>query len=382
MTLIQRGKTWHTRIEFQGRVYQRSLMTKNKNEAITRESALRMALQRGEFGLADHSQIPTLEGFEKQFFKALESKVAKRSLDFYKDAWRPLLRFEPLGKAKLYRIDKALIEQFVQKRLKEVRPATVNHSLRTLRRALRLAQEWKLIQQPPRIRMLPGERQREFVIDEDTLFNMGAYFRQFHPDSVMQYLLPFLVDTGLRISEACNLKEEHVSFDPKPEAQRGYVYVEKGKSKFAKRYVPLTERAVENLRAMLSLSRCEYVVVPDDRTRKMTRHYPSQLFNKAKTAMALPWDCVLHSTRHTFCTRLGESGCDAFTIQKLAGHSSITISQRYVHPTSRIAENAIAHMEEIRRQRAALAEKKENERIQNLEEIAAKRSLGKSAGSA
>jgi integrase len=38
-----------------------------------------------------------------------------------------------------------------------------------------------------------------------------------------------------------------------------------------------------------------------------------------RDALLLPWDCVIHSTRHTFCTRLGERGADAFTIQRLAG---------------------------------------------------------------
>ena len=32
---------------------------------------------------------------------------------------------------------------------------------------------------------------------------------------------------------------------------------------------------------------------------------------------------------------------DAFTIQKLAGHSSITISQRYVHADREIKQDAI-----------------------------------------
>jgi len=43
----------------------------------------------------------------------------------------------------------------------------------------------------------------------------------------------------------------------------------------------------------------------------------------------------------TFCTRLGKAGADAFTIQKLASHSSITISQRYVHADREVKESAI-----------------------------------------
>jgi integrase len=42
---------------------------------------------------------------------------------------------------------------------------------------------------------------------------------------------------------------------------------------------------------------------------------------------------VLYSFRHTFLTRLGESGCDAWTLARIAGHSSIAMSSRYVHPS-------------------------------------------------
>src|SRR5438445_13283923 len=44
-------------------------------------------------------------------------------------------------------------------------------------------------------------------------------------------------------------------------------------------------------------------------------------------------DFVLYSLRHTFLTRLGESGCDAWTLARIAGHTSIAISARYVHPS-------------------------------------------------
>ena len=64
-----------------------------------------------------------------------------------------------------------------------------------------------------------------------------------------------------------------------------------------------------------------------------------------KPALLTPW--VLYSFRHTFLTRLGESGCDAWTLARFAGHSSITISSRYVHPSenamSRLGGHKIGH---------------------------------------
>jgi integrase len=42
---------------------------------------------------------------------------------------------------------------------------------------------------------------------------------------------------------------------------------------------------------------------------------------------------VLYSLRHILLTRLGESGCDVWTLARIAGHSSVSISSRYVHPS-------------------------------------------------
>ena len=46
--------------------------------------------------------------------------------------------------------------------------------------------------------------------------------------------------------------------------------------------------------------------------------------------------------RHTALTALAQAGCDAFTLARIAGHSSITITQRYVHPQADAIERAFA----------------------------------------
>jgi hypothetical protein len=52
----------------------------------------------------------------------------------------------------------------------------------------------------------------------------------------------------------------------------------------------------------------------------------------------LPRDFVLNSLRHTMLTR--EAGVDAIAIMRIAGHSSITVSQPYVHRTPERLERA------------------------------------------
>jgi integrase len=53
--------------------------------------------------------------------------------------------------------------------------------------------------------------------------------------------------------------------------------------------------------------------------------------NALKAARVRPF--VVYALRHTFLTRLGESGCDVWTLARIAGHSSIKMSERYVHPS-------------------------------------------------
>jgi len=48
--------------------------------------------------------------------------------------------------------------------------------------------------------------------------------------------------------------------------------------------------------------------------------------------------------RHTSLTRLAEAGCDAFTLAKIAGHSSITITMRYCHPQADAIERAFSQI--------------------------------------
>jgi hypothetical protein len=46
-------------------------------------------------------------------------------------------------------------------------------------------------------------------------------------------------------------------------------------------------------------------------------------------------------------TWLGEAGVDAFSIMRIAGHSSVTVSQRYVHASPEALERAFEKLEHL-----------------------------------
>jgi hypothetical protein len=82
--------------------------------------------------------------------------------------------------------------------------------------------------------------------------------------------------------------------------------------------------------------KCPYLVSSLDHQHKRVRR-----------RLQLSEEAVIHSLRHTMLTRLGESGVDVFTIMKIAGHSSVTVSEKYVHPSSESMERAFVRLQEF-----------------------------------
>ncbi len=177
----------------------------------------------------------------------------------------------------------------------------------------------KIIRSVPVFEMLGGERVRDFVLsraDEKSYLEFATGHLR---DAVLLSL-----DTGLRVGELVALRWADVHLEPAGAAKFGYLQIRKGKTKNAKRTVPLTDRARRMLESKLQTTTR---VFPVEATTLDHQH------QKLRVKLGFPSDFVIHSCRHTMLTRLGESGADAFTIKRIAGHSSITISERYVHPT-------------------------------------------------
>jgi len=339
MSLYLRGRIWWSDLQVDGRRVHFTTRTSNKNTARSVEAVKRTELVKGLVGLT----APTLQDFSTRFINSLDGRVGSNTIKFYTTFWKPLMEFQPLATCRLDRINMSIIEDFVQWRQKTgLSATTVNHSLRTLRRALHLATEWDLIKRPPKIKLLGGENQRDYVITPEVE-------QQFAEAKVVAYrggagmegwLVSFFCDTGLRRSELSNLGWKDINFDEK------YIFLSKGKTKYSRRKIPFTTRVEKTLLALKGWAPKgnPYVFLHDG--RRMTKDWLSHAFLRTRKQLGLPDACVLHSTRHTFCTRLGERGADAFAIQRLAGHSSILISQRYVHPSAGKLDAAIALLED------------------------------------
>jgi len=108
---------------------------------------------------------------------------------------------------------------------------------------LRLAHEWREIQRVPRIRLLSGERVRDFVLSrkqEEIYLADGP--------QPLNDIAVLMLETGLRIGEALHLESADIMLAPVNGARFGVLRVREGKSKNDRRVIPLTDPAAAILR--------------------------------------------------------------------------------------------------------------------------------------
>lgn len=295
------------------------------------------------------TKMPTFGTFAERFRQKMETDHANKpkTVSYYTNGLKQLLRFERLNNALLDQVDEELISSYtewrrVQKKRnkKPITVATVNREREVLRRMLRLAAEWKLIPAAPPIKRLEGEVGRERVVSHEEERSYLEYAKQ-----PLRDIATTIVDAGMRPEEVFRMRWEHTHLQPTGEGRYGHVFNPYGKTKYARRNIPLTARvkALLEMRHEGQKKPKEGWVFPAGTKSERVESVKSQHRAALKGSKVKPF--VLYSLRHTMLTRLGESGAEAFTIQKIAGHSSAVISQRYVHPTPALIENAFTRFE-------------------------------------
>jgi integrase len=351
MAVYKRGRVWWYKFNWNGEPIRESTKQKNKRVAEQIEAAKRTALAKGEAGIKEKPPSPTLVDFAPKFTAAIETTCAEKpaTVSFYKEKLRRLIADRQLSGASLDMIDEAVIDGYKQRRTRQLSrykrplsPASVNRELATLRRLLRLAQEWKVLDRVPRIRLLRGERQREFVLSH----RLEPEYLEAAPQPLKDVAV-LILETGVRPGEAVNLQWPDVYLQPAVHAELGYIAIRTGKSQKAKRNLSLTARAAEMLKARRGAVKSAWVFPGDSPDTAILGTSLDHQHDDVRAALKLPKDFVIHSLRHTMLTRLGEAGADAFTIMRIAGHSSVTVSQRYVHPTPEGMERAFERLENL-----------------------------------
>jgi integrase len=207
-------------------------------------------------------------------------------------------------------------------------PSYINQALRTLRRLLGKAAEWSVIAFAPRVRLMK-EVGREVTIDEETETKLLAVGRQ-----PMNDVLVIIQDTGLRPEEVFRIRIEYIDW------LRRVIFNPHGKTKAARRHVPISERMVE-IMMRRGGGRLEGWLFPSIRAACGHLTTVAKQFREARSKAGLPSNLVLYCARHTFGTAAYEATGNLAMVMNVMGHTDVRTSMRYQHPALDSVREAI-----------------------------------------
>ena len=183
-----------------------------------------------------------LDEFSQRFFSWVDdARLENKTKKYYRNGWR-LLKATAVGGVQLDQITSDCAERlnFAGS------AANVNCALRTVRRMLRKAEEWKLISRAPKIKLMK-ERGRSLRLDdaaERKLFAAAAdcQWRRRTAD-LFRDIVILMRDTGMRNQrELYQMRIENLDWDNR------LIFVPDSKTPEGRRLVPMSRRVVEILR--------------------------------------------------------------------------------------------------------------------------------------
>jgi integrase len=259
-------------------------------------------------------EIPPFSDFVEEFLIWSKAQNKSSTHKRYRVSSKPILKF---FRGKVSEIHVASVERFKVARLKECSSAGVNRDLAALRYMMNFAITQGYIESNPvRVKFLqegPGEM-RILSHDEEKLFLDNS-------PRLLKDIAIVMLQTGMRPNEVYSIRKEDV--------HPGFIFVPKGKTRYARRTIPLTEEVAEVLerRVREAKGACLFPSRKDpDKPMTICRSHLTVCRNTGL-------EFRLYDLRHTFGSRSAMAGVDLPTLKELMGHSSITLTMRYVHPT-------------------------------------------------
>ena len=318
MALILRGKVWHIDIRRDGHApVRQSTKMSDKRKAQKEHDRVEAALLLGQH--VARGPGPTLG---EAFGVALSLHwKGKPCLPTVQDHQAHILESIPAA-TRLGDISIAHVQALVT--ALEGRgngPSTINKKLHTLHTAMDKARRFKLWNvRPEEVLTMPvfeepNGRIRTFSPDEEGM--IVEWFRAVRPEMVG--FVHFMVDTGLRLGEL--LDRDHLAHERTRTPRTVFVWDTKGGHRHERR-IPLTVRADEALARWLAL--------PNLRKAQVEWYWRSM---RESLGHAHDAEFVIHTLRHTCCTRLVLAGKDIRRIQLWMGHKDINTTLRYANVT-------------------------------------------------
>ena len=253
-----------------------------------------------------------------------KEKTWKEEQGQYENWIKPIIGDTPVREVSTFTLER--IKRQLVKKKRSIR--TQHAVLATCRQALNLALRQGVIESNPvrQMRLPRSDNRRQRFLSRDEAEQLLDATRE-HSAQLHDICLLSL-HTGLRAGEIFNLRWEDI--DLKSET----ILVRDPKSG-RNRYAYLTTATKSMLKERQSTAICDFVFHQANGSplREISRTFERVMlelgWNAGQTDARLK--VVFHSLRHTFASWLVQQGTPLYSVAKLMGHQSISMTERYAH---------------------------------------------------
>jgi len=371
MSLVKRGKTWHTHFFLDGHRYRQSLETGDWREALSKEKDLITQAKKGKLS-------PTKQGFARlpfkdaaeQFLQDRTPKLATLSVRTERERAKAINK--NLGDVQVARITPELIFAHVRKRKGDsIGNATINRELDIIRGVLKKAKRWHLF--ADEIKPLPIRQSVGRALEPEEKLRLLKVAASREDWQTAYSAAVLALNTTMRGCEIRGLRWRDVDLIDRS------VTVRKSKTEAGERVIPLNADAYRVLLSLYGRAKKVGDVLPDHyvffacehghvdpkasqkgwRTawRNLTRAVtcPECGLLQSPSDKCTSEECGanikdvgspikglrFHDLRHHAITELAESQTSDSTIMSIAGHVSPKMLAHYSHVRLDAKRNAL-----------------------------------------
>jgi integrase len=262
-----------------------------------------------------------------------EGRLEVKTKKFYRNGWR-LLKATPVAGLRVNQVTGDFAEQLKF----PGSAANANCALRTLRRMLHKAEEWKMIGHAPKIKMMK-EHGRHLRLNEEAekrlLAGASACEWRQRTRELFRDIVILMRDTGMRNQrELYRMRIENLDWENR------VIFVPDSKTPEGRRLVPMSRRVLERLRARCG-TRTEGWVFPSKRSAAGHLCSIDRLFREARQQAGLPKELVLYCARHDYGTRVLMRTGNLAAVMRTMGHRDVKTAMHYQHPELEIVRAAL-----------------------------------------
>ncbi|MCK5083774.1 MAG: site-specific integrase [Candidatus Omnitrophica bacterium] len=333
-TIFKRGKRWGVNyIDSNG--YQIRKMVSTKRETTERIlNKIEVDIAEGKYLDINKCENMLFEKFSQQY---LDAYVKVENKNFIKQRNLVNSLVKHFKGRYLHKIDSFTIRQFMAQRLEQVKPSTVNRDFSMLKSMFNRAIEWemhsgknptngikKISENNSRCRWLTeGEQERLLS----------------HCHGMTKVIVTVALKTGMRWGEIINLKWKQAPNSNYVDFDNNTIYVHESMAKSKKsRFIPMSKTVQLVLKEMPKREGSNYIFLNPETDKPFGSVEVSFKTALRKSGIS---DFKFHDLRHTFASQLVRNGVDLYVVQRLLGHATPEMTQRYAHLKADVLKEAI-----------------------------------------